>query len=151
MTTLRRSASSLLLTSRAACWQRYPRRGRSSWYGNDVIAIGVATNTIIRNTIICHNSFSAGGSGTVADHNLVGIDPLFVSAASFDLHPSPTSPAIGAGVRIATVTTDADGVERPRSARCDIGADESAAQRSAAVRKPPRAKSESIPFVVEIR
>ena len=36
------------------------------------IAIGVASNTIIRNNIIYQNSFSVGGSGTVADHNLVG-------------------------------------------------------------------------------
>ena len=86
------------------------------------IAIGVASNTIIRNNIIYQNSFSVGGSGTVADHNLVGVDPGFVSAAALDLHLWRTSPAIDAGVTIATITTDADRVVRPQGAAYDIGA-----------------------------
>ena len=102
------------------------------------IAIGVASNMIIRNNIIYQDSFSVGGTGTVADHNLVGVDPGFVSAVSFDFRLNASSLAIDAGATIATVTADADGIKRPQGGAYDIGAYEYDFE-AAATKKPPKA------------
>ena len=67
------------------------------------INLGNATNTMVQNNICYQNgsdSITAGGSGNVTDHNLFGINPLFVNAAGGDFHLQSGSPAIGAGVVI---------------------------------------------------
>ena len=88
---------------------------------------GPATGTIIRNNIVfnCDVSFDDDGSGTVEDHNLMGVDPLFVDAAAYDFHLLPASPAIDAGVTLTEVPHDFEGVSRPQGAGYDIGAYES--------------------------
>ena len=67
------------------------------------ISIEGATSTTVRNNI-CYKNGSDGvnnnGSGSVIDHNLLGIDPLFVNAAGGDFHLQSGSPAIDAGVVI---------------------------------------------------
>lgn len=50
------------------------------------------------------------------------VDPQFVNKAANDLHLLGSSPAIDAGVTIATVVTDIDGTPRPLGAAYDIGA-----------------------------
>jgi len=67
-------------------------------------------------------------SGSVTqDHNLFGVDPIFVNAAARDLHIQSSSPAKNAGTTIAAVPTDKDGKSRPQSTAYCIGAYEDAA------------------------
>ncbi len=112
---------------------------------------------ILRNNII----YKSGSkdveetAGNTFDHNLVGVDPLFVNAEAHDFHlraglpavgaglpavgagspaigaGSPAigagSPAIGAGVPIPGFDTDIEGTKRPQGKAWDIGAYEHAA------------------------
>ena len=81
-----------------------------------------STGAIVRNNI-CYTGpgFVDEGIGTIADHNLDGVDPLFVNAAAHNFQLTAGSPAIGAGTSIGAPTTDINGNTRPQG-RYDIGA-----------------------------
>jgi len=73
--------------------------------------------------------FSSGvvptGTPGPQPHELFGVDPLFASysgAHGGDYHLTAGSPAIDAGLALAEVTIDRDGVPRPQGAAHDIGA-----------------------------
>jgi hypothetical protein len=91
--------------------------------GNGGISVdGQSTGTEVTNNIV----FQAGGigyrnagSGTVASNNLVGPDPLFVSAT--DYHLQAASPARNTGTA-SSVTTDLAGTPRPQETVPDVGA-----------------------------
>jgi len=71
--------------------------------------------TVFRNNIVFNNNtdFQTDGSnGTVDDHNLLGVNPLFVNAGAGDFHVQSNSPASNAGVAVSIVTTDFDGNTR---------------------------------------
>lgn len=57
------------------------------------------------------------------DANSIQSDPFYISNTA-DLHLSPASPNINAGLTIAGITGDIDGQMRPNGANPDIGADE---------------------------
>ncbi len=76
-------------------------------------------------------------SGTPYAHDLWNVNPLFVNAATNDFHLRAGSPAIDAGLSLATVVNDLDGTSRPRGAGYDIGAYE--APNSPAVTPSPTA------------
>ncbi len=63
---------------------------------------GASHSTTVRNNICYMNSggdiIVDVGIGSVIDHNLLGTNPLFVSAAAADFHLQAGSPAIDAGV-----------------------------------------------------
>src|SRR5713101_5480671 len=89
------------------------------------IVIDWGTNTIVENNISFQNAngdYMDGATGTVQDHNLFGINPLFVNPATSDFHLHAGSPAIDAGVTLAQVPVDADGIIRPQGMAYDIGA-----------------------------
>jgi hypothetical protein len=60
-------------------------------------------------------------TGQDAPPNSIPVDPLFISVT--DLHITPSSPVVGAGTAIGSVTIDFDNDPRP-AANPDIGADE---------------------------
>jgi hypothetical protein len=55
-------------------------------------------------------------------HDLWDVNPLFVNPSSTDFHLGQGSPAIDAGIALADVSNDFDGVPRPQGAGYDIGA-----------------------------
>jgi hypothetical protein len=79
----------------------------------------IINNIVYKNT---NGGIKDYGTNTVLASNLVGIDPRFVDEANYNFHLLAGSPAINAGTAIAEVTTDFDGVLRPRSGAYDIGA-----------------------------
>ena len=83
-------------------------------------------NVVVRNNIIYQTVSGTDiidtGEDTVKDHNLTGVDPLFVNAAAQDFHLKPGSPAIAAGVALPDVPTDFDGKPRPLGDAYDLGA-----------------------------
>lgn len=81
-----------------------------------------ASNTRTRNTIAfaTGNPYSDSGSGNTQSNNLFGPNPLFVNQGASNFHLQSGSPARGAGVAIAGITTDKDGVTRGNPP--DIGA-----------------------------
>lgn len=84
-----------------------------------------ATNTTAQNNILRSNvtgDLIDNGTGSTVDHNTTNnTDPKFVNAGT-DFHLQSTSPAIDAGITIAQVTTDKDGVTRPQGTAYDQGA-----------------------------
>jgi len=87
----------------------------------------VRNNIVYRTVASPHGSgvdYSDVGIGTVQDHNLVGIDPLFVAAASADFHLRPGSPAIDSGVALTEITSDLEGRPRSLGNGYDVGAHE---------------------------
>jgi parallel beta-helix repeat protein len=96
----------------------------NSAYGIDIADNGKATGIVVRNNISYQNKvdYSDRGTSTTKDHNLLGVDPIFVNAAAGDFHLQATSRAIGAGIALPAVTTDIDSVARPKEGACDIGA-----------------------------
>lgn len=79
---------------------------------------------ILRNNIIYKsgNTDVKETAGNTFDHNVVGIDPLFVNADAHDFHLQRDSPAIDAGVPIPGFDTDIDGTKRPQGKAWDAGA-----------------------------
>src|SRR6185503_16533045 len=63
----------------------------------------------------------------LAPSNLSTAVSAFVNAAAHDYHLAAGSPAVDAGERLADVTIDRDGVERPQGGSHDVGAYEAAA------------------------
>ena len=72
------------------------------------LGVECASHTVVRNNILFRNgggdAILDAGTGTSLDHNLLGIDPLFVQATSGDFHLRAGSPAIDQGVVIPGVT-----------------------------------------------
>ncbi len=96
-----------------------------------------AVSTQVHNNILYGNgtNYSPGTStGTSLVTNLVGTNPVFVSAGSDDYHLSSTSPAIDVGTGVSAVATDIAGTVRPQGIKPDIGAYEFIA---AVVPEPP--------------
>jgi len=84
-----------------------------------------SANAVIQNNLVYSNgasNYANQGVGTVADHNLIGTNPLFVNAAGGDFHLQPGSPGIDAGITLDTVTTDIAGTSRPKGGSYNIGA-----------------------------
>jgi hypothetical protein len=88
------------------------------------ILIESTTNAIVRNNISYNNgtNYRDSGIGTTVSNNLFGTNPQFVSVGSADFHLQSTSPAKDAGMTMAVVTTDKDGIARPKGNAFDIGA-----------------------------
>jgi hypothetical protein len=86
------------------------------------ITVGLNANaigTVIRNNIVYQNSTGIvdSGSGTIADHNTANsTNPMFVNAVASNFHLQSGSPAINAGMTLAQVPNDFDGVARPAGA-----------------------------------
>jgi len=77
------------------------------------------------NLVWFSNGVMPTGTPGEQPHELFGVDPLFVSyngAHGGDYHLLAGSPAIDAGLALAQVTIDRDGVPRPQGATYDIGA-----------------------------
>ncbi len=55
-------------------------------------------------------------------HDLWNVNPMFVNPTANDFHLRPNSPAIDAGLSLASVVDDFDGNPRPQGAGYDIGA-----------------------------
>jgi len=98
-------------------------------YNNNLGSAGIdinwGTNTIVENNISFHNAnanYLDDAAGTLQDHNLFGIDPLFVSPAVNDFHLQIGSPAIDAGITLSQVPVDLDGLKRPQGLAYCIGA-----------------------------
>jgi parallel beta-helix repeat protein len=88
------------------------------------IYISSSDNTTVQNNISFNNGVSNyydGGTGTVQDHNLFGVDPKFVNLAAGDFHLQLGSPAIDTGLTISLITTDLDAFARPYGVAYDIG------------------------------
>jgi len=75
----------------------------------------------------CTNITGSNNLGPVAStrSSMTGgitLDPLFLALSTDDFHLTATSPAIGAGLNIAGLKYDFDGMPRPTTAAFDIGA-----------------------------
>ncbi|HKQ57079.1 MAG TPA: choice-of-anchor Q domain-containing protein [Candidatus Eisenbacteria bacterium] len=85
-----------------------------------------ASGLVARNNIShlnAYGNYSVSGSPAVAaDHNLLGIDPLFVNAVAGDLRLRAGSPAVDAGSPTGAPAVDFAGISRPQGAIFDIGA-----------------------------
>jgi hypothetical protein len=84
-------------------------------------------NTVIRNNICYSNGADsivlAKESGTVQDHNLLGINPQFANAAGGDFHLTASSTAVIAqGVPVASVPMDFADTPRVLGQPYDLGA-----------------------------
>ncbi|HEX9547363.1 MAG TPA: right-handed parallel beta-helix repeat-containing protein, partial [Acidimicrobiales bacterium] len=89
------------------------------------IYISSSDNTTVQNNVSFNSGVSNyydGGTGTVQDHNLFGVDPIFVNLAAGDFHLPLGSPAINIGTTISMVPTDFDAFPRPYGVAYDIGA-----------------------------
>jgi parallel beta-helix repeat protein len=93
----------------------------SNQYGIDIGSD--ASGTLVQNNIVSGSNanISNQGKASTVSSNFVG-NPLFVNVASANYHLQATSPAIDAGITIAEVSTDFDGITRPQGAAYDIGA-----------------------------
>ena len=108
--------------------------------GDGATGGGGTTNNIIRNNIVIGGRLGVlvdAGIATTLSNNLT-TDPKFVNAAGADFHLQAGSPAIDAGIAIAEVYTDFDGIARPQGTAYDIGAYE-----FANISSPPAAPSSS--------
>ena len=61
---------------------------------------------------------------TMGEHDIFGVDPLFVDPVNDDFRLRPDSPAIDSGEQRTDVTVDVMGVPRPQGHGYDIGAHE---------------------------
>ena len=80
------------------------------------------TNTTFQYNLIGQASIGNFGTGATISNNVLSSDPLFVDAAAANFHLQAGSPAIDAGITLALVATDFDGVTRPQGLAYDIGA-----------------------------
>lgn len=78
-----------------------------------------------------HNLWFGAGNGPANLTANIKADPRFENLANFDLHLQPQSPAVGAGTD-AGISSDFDGVPRPRNGVCDLGAFQAPSSRSTA-------------------
>lgn len=89
------------------------------------------TGATVTNNLIYHSTglyVTDAGSGSVIASN-INANPLFTDAPNADFTlTTPTSPAIDAGVTLAEVPEDFDGILRPQGAAYDMGAFESGGQ-----------------------
>lgn len=87
-----------------------------------VVISDKSQDTVVRNNLLYRTSgVTDRGTGTTQQANSTS-DPLYVNAAQGDYHLQAGSPALDAGVAVAGVTTDKDGVTRPQGSAPDIGA-----------------------------
>jgi hypothetical protein len=103
--------------------------------------IEVFDNAILRNNIVdqpssfsyltlsggtpsCSNNlfFGSGATPSSCATGAVNVDPLFSGLSLLDFHLTALSPAKDAGVTIASLKMDRDGVSRPQGPAYDIGA-----------------------------
>jgi hypothetical protein len=99
-------------------------------YGNHGPGIAIAADNETRDNVV-RNNIAIGNrdpnvlnrsSTTVIDHNLVQGNPRFRDPQAHDFHLQPGSMAIDAGVAIAEVRSDHDGIPRPQGKGYDLGA-----------------------------
>jgi hypothetical protein len=91
--------------------------------GRTIDAVGFSgTITIDRNLTTGAAIADRVRPGMSVGRNVLSRDALFVDAEGGDFRLRDRSPAIDAGVVLATVTVDFDGRARPRGAGCDLGA-----------------------------
>jgi len=115
----------LIYDNRGGLWIGFQNPTNCAAYFNTIFrnggAVGLdvgngSVGAIVRNNISYGNTgaqSNMGGSGTIQDHNLIGINPFFVSTGSTpDLHLQAGSPALNAGVAVSGLTLDFDGVTR---------------------------------------
>ncbi len=84
-----------------------------------------APGAVVQNNILYKNALNTvtnSGPSSIISNNLLGVDPRFVNEAGLDFHLQSNSPAINAGITVAVVTADYDGVTRPQGSAYDIGA-----------------------------
>jgi hypothetical protein len=87
--------------------------------------------TVLRNNILFQNTVNVAdgsSSSTIASHNLIGVDPVFVDPGSGNFRLQSGSPAIDAGAAVSEVADDFTGLSRPQGGAIDIGAYEYASQ-----------------------
>jgi hypothetical protein len=79
-------------------------------------------NTVVRNNLV-DSRISLPGASNTADHNIVVTHPklYFSDIDNYDMHHTPTSPAIDADNPASAPKTDIDGIERPQGAAIDVG------------------------------
>jgi hypothetical protein len=103
--------------------------------GNGILIGSGSNGTEIMNNLTFNNAIanlSNGGTATVSQFNLTGIDPKFVNPSALDFSLQAGSPAIDAGAVLPTITSDILGAPRPVGPRFDIGAFEYQSSPSAA-------------------
>jgi hypothetical protein len=82
-------------------------------------------NTIIQNNIAYANAvgnYVDVGTGTIQNHNLFGVNPLFANVGAANFQIQAGSLARDAGVMLGGVATDILGIARPQGSAPDIGA-----------------------------
>ncbi|MCX5740966.1 MAG: hypothetical protein NT062_00540 [Proteobacteria bacterium] len=107
----------------------------SSTLFNTYVARGLLSNSILYSPGIGLPSVMASSVATASyslvnpqagafngGNNLKNVDPMFVNAATGELHLLAGSPAIDAANPTSTNTIDHDGVARPQNGRNDMGA-----------------------------
>lgn len=78
--------------------------------------------TIRHNIIYDGTALSSNPGGITLLNNQENTDPLFVNVSTTDFHLTSGSPAKDAGLTLADVAIDLDGVARPQGAAYDMGA-----------------------------
>ena len=91
----------------------YNTSGPGIWVSN--------SGNTFKNNILYLNNLQNDSTNTLSN-NLIGIDPKFANAAAGDFRLQAGSPALDAGTTISEVTTDRNGVARPKGSAYDIGA-----------------------------
>jgi hypothetical protein len=83
------------------------------------------TGAVDYNLVWYSDGAAPAGTPGAQEHELWGVDPLFVSydgGYGGDYHLQPTSPAIDVGLTLEEVTDDLDGIGRPQGEGYDLGA-----------------------------
>jgi hypothetical protein len=94
--------------------------------GPAIIETGTTgTNNVYKDNLVFGGNTAIQLNNGLQATGTVNKDPMFVNntgTASGDYHLQSNSPARGAGLALAGITTDFDGVTRPQSGTTDIGA-----------------------------